>query len=245
MTRHCLLPGLLLALTLSGCSSASYFPARAKDLGDCFQARAAFGLGLYAEVEATSLLHPSVGFADTTLAPRFSVEWDPRRRDVKGELRAAAFPTLLLGWPFYGYHEAQSGYADTHPYWRGFLAPWILMGNRHVGRTSNSLLWLHSLIPNARLEDPSPDFADEDPPPPGAARKLADHTWLAISATPLVVRLDLGWNPLETIDFVLGLLALDILGDDDRRPENPTPSAEQASRSKATKLEESEQEEGP
>ena len=73
-------PILLLALTGTlGCKAIGpYWKERVRDLGDCVQGRLAFGLGLYAEAEATSAIHPSLGFVDLTLSPRYSLQWDPR-----------------------------------------------------------------------------------------------------------------------------------------------------------------------
>ncbi|MGE3166694.1 MAG: hypothetical protein AB7O52_17465 [Planctomycetota bacterium] len=193
-----------------GCGSGQYLRARAHDLGDCFTARAALGVGLYAEAEVTTLVAPALGFADATLAPRYSWEWDPRRHEVFGGLRTAAFPTLLLAWPIYGHGETREGYGDTHPYWRGLIAPWALVGTHHIERRSTSLLGVHRLIPNPRLWDP--EFDDEPRPTP----RFSEHTWIAVSATPLLVRLDLGWNPLETFDWLVGIFGWDVLRDDSR-----------------------------
>ncbi len=204
----------LAGLTLmSGCRAmGQYFRARGRDLADCGRARLAFGLGLYAEAELTSLVQPSVGFLDATLSPRYSLQWDPRSVKSFGEVRTAAFPTLLLVWPYYGYTETQAGYGDTRPYLRAALAPWILMGNHQVARTSNSLFRLHNLIPNPRL------VAEKDQaPPPG---RLTDSFWLAVSGTALLLNTDLGVNPLEMLDLVAGIFGFDPL-QDDMRSETP------------------------
>ncbi len=210
--------GLLVALAMllaSGCAgTARYLLERGRDLGDCVRGRAAFGLGLYAEAEVTSLLQPAIGLIDLTLAPRYSLEWDPRGRQSHGAVRTAAFPALLVGWPYYGYHETAAGYGDTNPYLRGALAPLILMGNHHIARTSNSLLHLHSLLPNPRLHDDDPD---EDTTP--ASTSLSQHTWLAVSATGGLLNFDVGINPLEILDLVVGLIGIDVLGDDNRSGE--------------------------
>lgn len=197
-------------LACCGCQGGSYLRDRCADLGDCFVARAALGVGLYAEVEATSWMSPAVGVADATLAPRYGLEWDPRRANVRGELRTAAFPTLLLAWPAYGYAETSEGFGDTHPYRRGFLMPWFLVGTHHIERRSVSILGMHRLLPNPRLWDPEFDDTPRAPP------RVADHFWIAVSATPLVVRADLGWNPVETVDWLVGWFGWDLLRDDAR-----------------------------
>ncbi|MFQ5653698.1 MAG: hypothetical protein ACE5GW_03080 [Planctomycetota bacterium] len=205
---------LLLALSsLSGCAGGrSYLKARGRDLGDCGRGRLALGVGRYAEAEATALLQPAVGLIDASLAPRYSIGWDPRPGRPKGLLRTAAFPTLLFAWPYYGAAETREGYGDTHPYLRGALGPWILMGNHHVEGRSNALLLLDRLIPNPRL---APPLGRQEAPDPS----IADHAWLAVSGTVLFLNIDAGVNPLEILDLVAGLVGLDLLGDDGRSPE--------------------------
>lgn len=201
-----------IALTLCGCQSGGYWAQRGADLGDVFRVRLALAVGLYAEVEATPLVHASAGFLDATLAPRGSLEWDPVRRAPPGEVRTATFPALLVGWPVYGWQETRHGYGDTRPYLRGFVAPFILMGNHHVARRSHALLALDTLVPNPRLVDPVHGDLDPSPIlPPAPAR----WGWFGFSVTPLLGRFDLGFNPLELIDLITGLVGFDLLGDDE------------------------------
>ena len=207
--------GILGFLCCGGC--ADYWAARGRDLTDCARAGVALGVGLLAEVEATSFVHPTVGLLDITFEPRFALRWDPRPSRPQGEVRTAAMPTLLVGWPFYGYYESKSGYDDSHPYLRGAIAPWILMGTHHIERVSHSLFGVHRLIPNPRLfpaEDADSEF------------RLSDHTWLATSVTLLFVRCDVGINPLEVLDFLTGWFALDLSGDDRRGAGDGTDATE-------------------
>ena len=197
---------------------------RGADLADCVLARAAFGVGLYAEIEVTSLVRPAVGFGDATLAPRLALEHLPIARQSDGELRTAAFPALFLLWPWYGYAETAEGYGDSHPYVRGFCAPWFLMGNYHVAERTNGVLLLDRLLVNPRfnsLDDDADgstaaDTASEmDASTPPNARPVADHGWVGASVTPLLGRFDIGINPLELVDFLTGLVGLDLLRDDE------------------------------
>ena len=197
---------LLLLLPLAGCS---YLEERGRDLSQCARGRVAFGVGLYAELEATELMHPAVGFMDMTLVPRASLGWDPRPEPTFGQVRTAAMPTLLVAWPYYGWHESQAGYGTTRPYLRGFLAPWILMGNHHVRGDSCAVLALDRLIPNPRL---APRDGDTEP-----QRDLVSQTWLAASATALFVNVEVGVQSIEMLDFVLGWFGVDVLGDDGLR----------------------------
>ncbi len=204
------MPVLVALVASTGCvgSAGQYVVARSNDISDCLRFQLGVGAGIYAEVEASSVLHPSVGFVDASLQPEYTIGWDPRPGRPPGMFRTAAFPTLVLGWPFYGYQESADGYGDTHPYVRGFLAPYILMGTRHVERRSNSLLLLHHLVPNPRLEG----GPDAQPAP----RRTSDHYWVGGSGTLLLVSFDLAVNLLELLDFLVGLAAFDLLDDDDR-----------------------------
>ena len=188
----------LLAATGCAHSAGQYVIARSNDLSDCVRFQTGVGAGLYAEVEASSALHPSLGFVDATLQPEYTFGWDPRPGRPPGMFRTAAFPTLVLGWPVYGYQESAQGYSDTHPYLRGFVAPFILMGTRHVERRSNSLLWLHHLVPNPRLHG-SPD-AEQTPASRACGMRWRACSWPAIGfpRPSLNSRTPCSWIPGRT-----------------------------------------------
>lgn len=222
------------ATTSSGC--ANYWKARAHDFGDCFRLGAGFGLGLYAEAEATSLVQPAVGFADVNLKPRYSLDWDPRP-SPPGELRTAAFPTLLVAWPFHGWNEVEEGYGDTHPYLRAFFAPWALVGSHHVRKESIGLLGLGGPLGNPRFaEERALEARDrervstdgvaegssdldlkkgETPEPRGSG--ASRHGWVAASGTVLFVHVDAGVNLVEWGDLLVGFFGWDPLTDDSKR----------------------------
>jgi hypothetical protein len=205
---------LLALAALTGCAGfGDWTRARGRDLGDCVRASVGLGVGLYAEVQATSVLHPSVGFGDVSLAPRKTLGWDPRPIPP-GRVRTAAFPTLLLAWPIYRREMISMGFEDTAPGWRGFFSPLILMGSHHVEGRANSLLGLHRLLPNPMLGKSPP----ETPP-----ERWSRETWFAVSGTLGVVHADLGINPLEIVDLLVGLVGWDLLGDDERGKAPPPP----------------------
>jgi hypothetical protein len=207
-------PLLLALLLLSGCAGpGSFLEERSRDLGESVRASAGLGLGLYAEAQATSLLHPSVGLGDLSLTPKRTIGWDPRPLPP-GRVRTAAFPTLLVGWPAYRAELRRMGYEDTTPGWRGFVAPFILLGTHHVEGRSNSLLGLHQFLRNPLLEPP---------PPETRAQRWSRRSWLGGSVTAGVVTADVGLNPLELLDFLVGWLGIDLLGDDcPSLPQPPT-----------------------
>lgn len=208
MNRPLRVAALLLALgALPGCAAlGDWATARGRDLGDCVRGSVGLGAGLYVEAQATSALHPSVGFGDFSLAPKQQLGWDPRPLPP-GRTRTAAFPTLVLAWPIYRQDMIDMGYADTAPGWRGFLSPLILMGSHHVEGRANSLLGLHRWLPNPLLGDPP----EETP-----AETWSRRSWFGVSGTVAVLSVDAGVNPLEIVDLLTGLVGWDLLGDDDR-----------------------------
>ena len=133
-------------LLLAGCSSQE-LRSRGQDLSESLRCRVGAGVGLYAEAQITSWIHPAIGFADANLSPRYTIGWDPRPGQPAGTLRTAAFPTLVVGFPFYRSYWQEAGFGDSYTPWHGFLAPWILMGNHYVEGESCSLLRLHRKIP--------------------------------------------------------------------------------------------------
>lgn len=234
--RRLVLAALLAGGALASTGCASYWKARAHDVGDCFRLGAGFGLGLYAEAEATSLVQPAVGFADVNLKPRYSLDWDPRPKPP-GELRTAAFPTLLVAWPFHGWNEVEEGYGDTHPYLRGFFAPWALVGSHHVRKESIGLLGLGGPLGNPRFAEEraleardrerassrgeAGDSSEIDPGKEEAPRPRGSgasrHGWVAASGTVLFVQVDAGVNLIEWGDLLVGFFGWDPLADDSKR----------------------------
>lgn len=208
---------LLALFLLPGCAGfGEWSRARGRDLGDCVRGSVGFGVGLYAEAQATSLLHPSVGFGDVSLTPKQTLRWDPRPLPP-GRVRTAAFPTLLIGWPVYRHELKSMGYSGSAAGWRGFVSPFILAGNQHVEGRSNSLLGLHRWFPNPLLGTEPEETLEA---------RLVRQSWFALSGTAGVIQVDFGVNPLEIVDFLVGIFGWDLLGDDRRSlpAEPPLPS---------------------
>lgn len=204
------LASTVFSLLLVGCSGQQLRNCGA-DLADSVRFRVGAGLGLYSEVQLTSWIHPAVGFADANLSPRYTVGWDPRAQQPAGTLRTAAFPTLVLGFPFYRSYWQESGFEDSYTTRHAFLAPWILMGNHYVEGESCSLFQLHEKIPNPILQ-PAPGLKALS-----QKQRRSRDSWIAISGTLGVATFDFGINPLELVDAVFGLICVDLLDDDERQ----------------------------
>jgi len=179
------------------------------------------GVGLYSEVQVTSWIHPAVGFADANLSPRYTIGWDPRPGQPAGALRTAAFPTLLVAFPFYQRYWENAGFGDQYSPEQGLLAAVILMGNHYVEGESCSMLRLHRNIPNPMLKT-DPQLASLS-----KTQRHSRNSWIAISGTLGILTFDAGINPLEIFDAITGLVSIDLLGDDDRGAEDVTADREQ------------------
>lgn len=199
---------VLLSCCIGLTTGCTFVENRGRDFAQVVRARLAFGVGLYVEAEASSALRPAIGLADATLAPKLSIEHDPRASGRRGEVRTAAFPWLLIGWPLYGYGEGREGYGDTSPYLRAFVAPFVLAGQYHVEHHTVGLFYPEQWMPNPRLE------LDEGEALPPRADGVSDHGWFGVSATILVGRIDFGINLIELADAITGCVGLDLLSDD-------------------------------
>ena len=214
---------LALLVGAGGCASVSdWAGARARDLGDCVRGSVGLSGGLYVEAEATAVLNPSAGFGDFAIPPKWTLAWDPRPLPP-GRVRTSAFPTLLVGWPFYRHEMIAMGYADSSPGWRGFLAPFFLVGSDHSEGRGNSLLGMHALLPNPLLVEARAETPTE---------RLSRQSWVGGSATVGIIGVDAGINPLEIVDFLVGLFGWDLLEDDDRAIEPPLEAPVEAIRAR-------------
>jgi hypothetical protein len=210
-----------ICLLLAGCSSQQ-LRVHGNDLCDAVRLRIGAGVGLYSEVQITCWIHPAVGFADANLSPRYTIGWDPRPGQPAGTLRTAAFPTLLVAFPFYHRYWQKAGFGDHYSPKHGLLAGAILMGNHYVEGESCSMLRLHRNIPNPMLKtDPRLEALSR-------TQRHSRDSWIAISGTLGVLTFDAGINPLEILDAITGLVSIDLLGDDDRGTEDVTTNPEEA-----------------
>ena len=191
-----------IGLTLIGCSGQQ-IKDRSEQLGQGLRFQIGAGIGLYGEVQATSWIHPAIGFADANLSPRYTIGWDPRPQQPAGTLRTAAFPSLILGFPFYSPFWEEVGFGESYSPKNAFLAPWILMGNHYVEGESCSLFQLHRQIPNPLL---SRAIGLEQLT---AKQQRSRDSWIAISGTIGLVTFDIGINPLEIFDTMKNLISVE------------------------------------
>ena len=71
---------------------------------------------------------------------------------------------------------------------------------------------MHALLPNPLLVEAAPETDRE---------RLSRQSWFGAGATVGIVGVDAGINPLEIVDFLVGLFGWDLLDDDDRAKEAP------------------------
>jgi len=182
---------LCAAVALSGCS---YLQHRGKDFQDCFKANLGTGFGLYAGVRATDVLNFPLGF--------FQASW---RLGVDGRTRPQYY------WP-----EGEMG---------GLLAldHWEFRGPEDEPGLSKARAWIWSgwLTAGGPEEDlPPPPYIhrEYEGEEPSHGTRVADRYWLEAEVFALIVGARAGLNPVEMVDFLLGLVTVDIL-DDDRAAE--------------------------
>jgi len=189
MKRSTLWPCLALVLLGIGCVS----PGRLADLRDCFELSVGVGPGLAVDVDLGYLSHPSIGFAAVT--QRAGVG----NRECCGRWKETEWPfptTVYIVFHPEGGGSPLASYASNRdPAPRG-------------GRKNHELdFWLPPVVKTKgirRMHKLVPFWTFHNATDFGAGATLA------------VVSVRAGLNPLETIDFALGFVGLDIGRDSPR-----------------------------
>ena len=182
-------------------------PGRLADLRDAGRLSVGVGLGLSADAKVGALTHPSLGVASATADCGFD------SRDVYGSFYAARTSEPYATW--FGYEEGEpilgalndSGFRaafEVHEWSASFVAigqgphderPEVLAGEVEgveLDGTVSRGRWLGT----------------------GDPVTFNSATDLQVGATLLFVSARAGVNILETFDFLLGFIGLDIAGDD-------------------------------
>lgn len=186
---------LAVALLGSGCATG-----RLADLRDCGKLSLGVGLGLEAEAKAGIVIHPSLGIYSVTHRAGF----DDRYVAGAWSEGQAVWPTMslialfasLFSW------DGQDSDWDLTSFVRGRER-----GDRIYPEYYTS--WLPWLVPSPQ------DYADDDP------TLFYELTDVEIGGTLGIVSARVGINPLEILDFLLGLAGMDIAGDDPKEEQKP------------------------
>ncbi len=198
-TRLLVVGAVLLSI---GCA-----PGRLADLRDAGRLSIGVGLGLSADAKVGALSHPSLGVASATADLGFD------SRDVYGSFYAARTSEPYATW--FGYEEGESILAalndsgfraafEVHEWSSSFAAIGMGLGDERpevlVGQAEG--VELDGRVTRGRW------LGTGDPVTFNSASDLQ------LGATLLFVSARAGVSILETLDFLLGFVGLDIAGDD-------------------------------
>ncbi len=201
-----LLPAGALALVFAlGCA-----PGRMADLRDSGSLSLGIGVGLAADAKVGFLTHPSVGSVTA------SAMWGSDSREVTG-----SFYQVSSSWPhssFWASKEgASGGEALNSTGWRAafeaheFVVAFAAIGHP-TGRDRPEVV--AGEVSGVELDGTIED-ATWLPIPPDLS--FHNSTDFQLGATLLLVSARVGFNLMETVDFLLGFAGIDIGKDDPRR----------------------------
>jgi hypothetical protein len=187
--------------------SVACAPGRMADLRDSGQLSVGIGLGLSADAKAGVLTHPSLGFASAT------ADWGFESRDIYGSFYSARTSEPYAS--YFSYQEGASGLQalndsgfraafEVHEWDAAFEA---ISGTVGRERPTVTVVEVSGVELDERL-DSGRWLGTGDPVTFNTA------TDFQLGATLLFVSARAGVNVLETLDFLLGFVGLDIAGDD-------------------------------
>ncbi len=190
-----------IALSATGCAEfKTYMRDRGNDLADCFTVRAGIAYGLGVRTQVTTGLGVSVG------ASLNEKKWGYFGRshvDVKGYWVGLPVvqPTGLVGAIEEAFEEV-----PVVPPWVVVRSIFITLIVTDVSFYEDSgLPWSTKVLgisftSGQRMEPPTPF--------------LREKFFIEVGATLGAVGFDVGFNPVEFVDFLLGWFTIDITGDD-------------------------------
>lgn len=209
---------LLLALLASCEALGDYASARFLDLGDCVKLSAGGGIGLTVDAKATTYMSPGLGFASYL----YVVGWDSR--DVHGFWLASDVvntPRLAYEWFSEEYQETPPEAFDEALFLgRLALTSMALPAERWIRHEDVVTVEYFSLFNfgdfarNQRATSFTGFLLEEGQEAREPIRDVWTRSWFEVGATAGVVHARVGVNPLEFVDFLLGLFGLDPAGDD-------------------------------
>lgn len=193
-----ILPVLCVFMVMcAGCAGVGrYLENRLNDFTDCFTARGGWALGLGTRLRLTHYLSCSLGGYYCSRKAGYV----GRKAVIQEEGCCLGLPLTQLLAPFIplvltvpqGAPMSQSGVA--------FFFSTLFATDF---RSADAQIWLLGL----NLNTLSSSVQFKPPPPPKSL-------YIEFGLTLGIVSFDVGFNPAEAIDFLLGLFGLDIMGDD-------------------------------
>jgi hypothetical protein len=209
---NCRLTGYLAAMVFtamlgSGCADFStYMKDRGNDLADCFTLRVGRGYGLGARFQVTNYLGAAVGFSQERKVGYFGRE----PVEVRGFWSGIPVPQIvsampLLAVPFSALSRKEQYFTPLE-----WLKMWFKMvlttewASYEKGLITESERFLGVNL----AEFTEPGWLD--PPPPFIREKL----FIEVGAALFAFGFDVGFNPAEFADFLLGWFSIDLASDD-------------------------------
>jgi len=195
------------AMLGSGCAGfGAYMRDRGNDLADCFTVRVGRGYGLGARFQVTNYFGAAVGFSQERKVGYFGRE----PVEVRGFWAGIPAPQIVSAAPFLA--VPSSAMSKKEQYFTPFewLKMWFtMMLTTEWASYEKGLITESDRFLGVNLaEFTEPGWLD--PPPPFIREKLFIEVGVALFA----VGFDIGFNPAEFADFLLGWFSLDIAGDD-------------------------------
>jgi hypothetical protein len=206
MRNSLMIAGLLVLLTLgSGCVQfGTYMKDRGNDLADCFTVRVGISYGLGVRAQVTNYLSASVGGAvdkkKIGYFMRDSVDYDGHWIGIP-VLQLVITP-FVAAFTAAGGPEGRSDASTMQII--GITAYYLLSTDIRVCKTGD--------IPqNQSVLLVNPDFLWNDCL---HYHRFTEKCFIELGATLGAVGFDIGFNPVEFADFLLGWFAIDMTGDD-------------------------------
>jgi hypothetical protein len=216
-----------LALTLAGCAApdgvGGYFVARGSDFADMWRLSLGPALGLHARVRAV-VLHAGEGFSVGR-----DYGWDGSAGASAPRWRRLSY---TLWAPVVWLHDVDVRGLDPDADWAPYLR--VRLNEKRPPRDMEPAevirIQTRAVLLGYRYRSKERDVPHWT--------EVADYYWVSAEATPLVLTVRAGINPVELLDWLGGLFCLDLLGDDgsEAPPETAPPDAAPASASSRREL---------
>lgn len=192
-------------LLATGCADfKTYLKDRGNDLADCFTVRAGMSYGLGVRAQVTNYVTASVGLSKERKIGYFG------RAYVEAE-------GVWAGPPIFPLYVLYQFLDDIHNEDMLYVAcvlcvPFCLFtdARRYEGRILPGAFTFLCVNAAEFGADTEQMYSRIEPPTPFLREKF----FVEVGATLGVVGFDIGFNPVEFVDFLLGWTTLDITGDD-------------------------------
>lgn len=202
----------------SGCMSLdAYFNDRGNDFADIFTGKVGLGFGIHTSVSVFGLVSTHIGISKTYRIGYDGREYVEEDHTVLGTpvFNLFVVPVSLARGDYRKYNNKPLGFASAVI---TLLTPGAEKIHKNPGKrldyldtlfefsTADVELWLYGYGQYLGLNPPV-----ENP----LSRGVRDYD-LKVSQTFFIASYEVGFNPVEFADFILGFFLIDIMGDDEK-----------------------------